>query len=119
MSDHSILLKLYRDFNKDEAVMFLIKKIRALEYENGILKSERDEAIDTAKATRVSYDLRLKESVAAAWQQWVHQQGLPEDSQQPKKIISIEEKIAGQEKTIKTLQNKVAVFETKYPVLAK
>jgi len=44
MEDRDILLKIKRDFTHDEAVQLLNKRIAELEFELGVVKSERDEA---------------------------------------------------------------------------
>lgn len=49
MKDREILLKLRREYSRDEVVALLNKRIKDLELENGILKSERDECIDNSK----------------------------------------------------------------------
>lgn len=49
MSEEAILLKLKREFTDNEAVQILLKRISELEFELGIVKSERDEAIDRMK----------------------------------------------------------------------
>lgn len=46
MSEESILLKLKREFETNEAVKLLLKMVSGLETEIGILKSERDELED-------------------------------------------------------------------------
>jgi molybdopterin/thiamine biosynthesis adenylyltransferase len=49
MSEEAILLKLKREFQESEAVKLALKMVADLEFELGIVKSERDEAIDRAK----------------------------------------------------------------------
>jgi predicted translin family RNA/ssDNA-binding protein len=46
MSEKEVLLKIKREFLEAEAVQILLKKISELEYEIGVLKSERDEALE-------------------------------------------------------------------------
>jgi len=43
MNDDKILLKLYRDYSKDEAVAYLFQKLKEKDLKIGILKSELDE----------------------------------------------------------------------------
>ena len=52
MWDDTILLKIKREFTDNEAVQQLLKMISELEVEIGVLKSERDEAVDMAKKLR-------------------------------------------------------------------
>lgn len=52
MWDDTILLKIKREFTENEAVQQLLKMVSELEHEIGVLKSERDEAADTAKKLR-------------------------------------------------------------------
>ena len=52
MWEETVLLKIKRDFTQNEAVQRLLKIISDLELEIGILKSERDEAIDTLNKFR-------------------------------------------------------------------
>jgi hypothetical protein len=51
MSDKEVLLKIKREFLEAEAIQILLKKISELEYEIGVLKSERDEALE--KGTKI------------------------------------------------------------------
>jgi uncharacterized protein YhaN len=40
---NEVLQKIYRDFTKDEALAVLISELKAMKFEFGIIKSERDE----------------------------------------------------------------------------
>lgn len=46
MSEREVLLKIKREFSNNEIIQLLFKKISDLEFEIGILRSERDEALE-------------------------------------------------------------------------
>ena len=46
MSEETVLLKIKREFSKDESIALLLQKISSLEFEIGILKSELSEKDD-------------------------------------------------------------------------
>ncbi len=62
-----VLLHLKREYSKDETVALLNKKIKELEYENGILKSEKAELIfikDNIKLSQEEkYKIRLDKTI--------------------------------------------------------
>lgn len=72
--DEAILLKLKREFTTNEAVQSLLKIVSALEVEIGVLKSERDEAIDRAKEGRTKKEWLKEELVSDLNNQMKRQQ---------------------------------------------
>lgn len=62
-----VLLHLKREYSKDETVALLNKKIKELEYENGVLKSEKAELIfikDNIKLSQEEkYKIRLDKTI--------------------------------------------------------
>lgn len=77
MEDEAILLKIKRDFTTNEAVQSLLKIIQELEIEIGVLKSERDEAIDRAAKIEVEGKPKkawLKDEVVALLQEQMKNQ---------------------------------------------
>jgi hypothetical protein len=54
MKDETLLLKLKRQYSKDEVVKLLSEQIKELQIENGILKSEIAELQDSTKVVKLS-----------------------------------------------------------------
>lgn len=62
--DNRILLKLKRQYSKDETVNWLTLRLAEVEIELGKTKSERDELMDVNKRMEAQYEKRLNKKMA-------------------------------------------------------
>ena len=70
MSEETVLLKIKREFSKDESIALLLQKISSLEFEIGILKSELSKKGDyILKLKQTNHELRYP-SISETKKQW-------------------------------------------------
>lgn len=60
MEDRFVLLKIKREFTENEAVSSLLKIVKELELEIGMLKSEKEEALDQVKTLKAKAEISKK-----------------------------------------------------------
>lgn len=60
MEDRFVLLKIKREFTENEAVSSLLKIVKELELEIGILKSEKEEALDQVETLKAKAEILKK-----------------------------------------------------------
>ena len=60
MEDRFVLLKIKREFTENEAVSCLLKIVKELELEIGMLKSEKEEALDQVKTLKAKAEISKK-----------------------------------------------------------
>lgn len=60
MKDRELLLRYMRRYSKDETVLWMKQELRRVETEMGVVKSERDEAID--KLRKITSVLQKRQS---------------------------------------------------------
>ena len=123
MEDRFVLLKIKREFTENEAVLSLLKIIKELEMEIGILKSEKEEALDQIKILKAKAE-SLKILTEADNQMRIEQNEY-ENIVKTKKQGLKDELIVAQKKQIKAMETKLSYlkkdneyWQSKYCTLA-
>lgn len=114
MEDRFVLLKIKREFTENEAVLSLLKIVKDLQLEIGMLKSENDEALDQVKILKAKAERpeRLEQNINGI-------------ISKPKKEWLKDELIAALDQQIKEMQAKISdvkksyeYWQNKYCILA-
>jgi hypothetical protein len=103
MEDKFVLLKIKREFTENEAVLSLLKIVKDLQLEIGMLKSENEEVLDEVKILKAKAERpeRLEQNINGS-------------ISKPKKEWLKDELIAAQDKQIKEMQAKISDVKKNY-----
>lgn len=112
MEDRFVLLKIKREFTENEAVSSLLKIVKELELEIGMLKSENEEALDQVKILKAKAEspkrIEQKEcgNVAKPKKEWLKDELI---AAQNKQIKEMEAKLRNIKKDYEYWQNKYCI----------
>ena len=113
MEDRYVLLKIKREFTENEAVLTLLKTVKELQFEIGILKSENEEALHQIKllkdklANRKGSDQNINGSISKPKKEWLRDELIAD---QDKQIKGLQAKISEVRKSYEYWQNKYCVL---------
>lgn len=102
MEDRFVLLKIKREFTENEAVLSLLKIVKELELEIGMLKSECEEALDQVKILKAKAKAKSPKPVG---------QNEYGGIAKPKKEWLKDELIVAQDKQIKEMDAKLSYLK--------
>lgn len=102
MKDSQVVLKLRRMYSKDEVVALLNNRIKELELENGILKSERDESKDLLTTANNTIQTLQGEFLTASDRKMLRKQYSQDDyvDNLKRQISSLERRLKESEKNM-------------------
>lgn len=112
------MLKIKREFTENEAVLSLLKIVKELEFEIGMLKSENDEAHHNIKMLKASAEKPKHveqgdcRGVAKSKQAWLKDELV---ASQDKQIKEIEIKLTDLKKSCEYWQNKYCLLAAQKP----
>ncbi|MGN6249015.1 MAG: hypothetical protein ACTHNG_11705 [Ginsengibacter sp.] len=104
MEDRYVLLKIKREFTENEAVLSLLKMLKELQLEIGILKSEKEEALDRARFLEAK---AVNSGIIKPKKEWLKDELV---ASQDKKIKSMEAKLREMKKNHDYWQNKYCLL---------